>query len=1026
MYETLHQIANWLKHFEPIWGESKLSSSSSSSLSAASCSGAVAGAAGGGSGRALMRTTIKLRPGVAHTPSPPPPPPAAVRLRTVGAVTRAVASYREKREAERTGLGGEGTAGGATGTVKRLKQEPIKVSPKSESLDQPPTVPSPELPPSTAVTSPTTSTDQLATSTDQLTTSPTRTDQLTSPTRTDQLTTSTTTSPVDITSHTTVATTAETTSPTANEPACDVVTDDQDAVKEEECSDVRDCGYVTVPHPNRPGGHVTLPVWNGVVEIVSDEKTVIKDDDELHMVVDGDEGLVQNSCVEDIRTDSSFRDYDRDRLGECEEEASKTGDDSNDVDSSSAVEHVTTDNDDESVATKSLEDGDKQLSTEVKENEQSSYKSELTESMKSEDVEMLTSSIEDNSCTRPDDETKDSSSQIGSVEEQTRKETTTISEDDSLSIYQPCYDVNKGESGGADSNSVGKDQATSFEGQVGSQLDPSYVIRIIKDEYSRGSPQPEVITGDLSYSGYQDSIYQEDPLKDEAALLAAAWDAVDSTSTEKLLQTLQNNAEVEPEVSVIPMQEELEVRLQEVHPPLSAAPDWPPPPPPPPLSQADQPPPPTPPPPPPPPTPRPRFPGHVKLELEVTLTPEVDSQVSSTMESSSQGSSSTQHHTSGGMGPNPAATNQDHPHQQHPSKSVPVAPPIVIPPTTIVCLPSATPQSLSVAPPAMHMSAAASSAAGLVSSSAALPYLALTTSTPVRALPSKTTTKVSGGTSSSGSQGGGGGGGTRNSRNTSNKPPPGAVNLERSYQICQAVIQNSPNRDQLRCQLKPPPSLLHQGQTTYKHARTVNNTSGGGNNKSAGAAADKTQYSVVTSSRGTAAGAAKGAGPPLAKAGRTYQHQQRHPSPVLVKHVFTSSQGIPVTMAVLPPHAPNAELGENQYILVRRSNSAPPANPEAAVAGGGVGGAVTTVARGAAGGRGRPASVGLQQPRDPSPTPGGCYPHTIGGGGGGSGGGGGDSCACSLKAMVVCKKCGAFCHDDCISPSRLCVTCLIR
>ncbi|CAE1281952.1 ASXL [Acanthosepion pharaonis] len=35
------------------------------------------------------------------------------------------------------------------------------------------------------------------------------------------------------------------------------------------------------------------------------------------------------------------------------------------------------------------------------------------------------------------------------------------------------------------------------------------------------------------------------------------------------------------------------------------------------------------------------------------------------------------------------------------------------------------------------------------------------------------------------------------------------------------------------------------------------------------------------------------------------------------------------------------------------------------------------------------------------------------------------NCACSLKAMVMCKKCGAFCHDDCIGPSRLCVTCLI-
>eukprot|EP00092_Neocalanus_flemingeri_P010925 GFUD01011768.1.p1 GENE.GFUD01011768.1~~GFUD01011768.1.p1 ORF type:complete len:738 (-),score=190.39 GFUD01011768.1:306-2411(-) len=37
-----------------------------------------------------------------------------------------------------------------------------------------------------------------------------------------------------------------------------------------------------------------------------------------------------------------------------------------------------------------------------------------------------------------------------------------------------------------------------------------------------------------------------------------------------------------------------------------------------------------------------------------------------------------------------------------------------------------------------------------------------------------------------------------------------------------------------------------------------------------------------------------------------------------------------------------------------------------------------------------------------------------------------NSVACNMKAMVVCKNCGAFCHHDCISSSRLCVTCLIR
>lgn len=50
-------------------------------------------------------------------------------------------------------------------------------------------------------------------------------------------------------------------------------------------------------------------------------------------------------------------------------------------------------------------------------------------------------------------------------------------------------------------------------------------------------------------------------------------------------------------------------------------------------------------------------------------------------------------------------------------------------------------------------------------------------------------------------------------RTNTGRPPPGTVNLERSHQICQAVIQNSPNRHQLNCQLKPQnvscyPSLL--------------------------------------------------------------------------------------------------------------------------------------------------------------------------------------------------------------------------
>ena len=37
-----------------------------------------------------------------------------------------------------------------------------------------------------------------------------------------------------------------------------------------------------------------------------------------------------------------------------------------------------------------------------------------------------------------------------------------------------------------------------------------------------------------------------------------------------------------------------------------------------------------------------------------------------------------------------------------------------------------------------------------------------------------------------------------------------------------------------------------------------------------------------------------------------------------------------------------------------------------------------------------------------------------------------NKCTCRLKAMVICKGCGAFCHGDCVGPSSLCVACLIR
>lgn len=52
----------------------------------------------------------------------------------------------------------------------------------------------------------------------------------------------------------------------------------------------------------------------------------------------------------------------------------------------------------------------------------------------------------------------------------------------------------------------------------------------------------------------------------------------------------------------------------------------------------------------------------------------------------------------------------------------------------------------------------------------------------------------------------------------------------------------------------------------------------------------------------------------------------------------------------------------------------------------------------------------------PKPPPGGAHAHINGQ----------NSMACDVKAMVVCKQCGKYCHNDCISSSNVCVSCLIR
>nr|CAD7397832.1 unnamed protein product [Timema cristinae] len=459
----------------------------------------------------------------------------------------------------------------------------------------------------------------------------------------------------------------------------------------------------------------------------------------------------------------------------------------------------------------------------------------------------------------------------------------------------------------------------------------------------------------------------------------------------------------------------------------------------------------------------------VKLELEVTLTPEAVSGAESLVTSTVGG---------GPYSSTPPTV----------SKASAVA---VIPPTTIVCLPSAVsaPSLLHRQSPPMAsnvVSAAGMAKTAVVASSSAVPYLAVNSTTPIRALPAQmpksqakpksardnpqwyTTSgevntlntnqhlHIEYGQNESSDFQVSTGATNRNSRSATSKPPPGAVNLERSYQICQAVIQNSPNRDQLRCQLKPPPSLLTPGPSKRLEGRP-------------------TQYGVVTSSRG---GSAKPFTPPLGGVRPGGFHQRQPSPPVVVRHMFTSQQGIPVTMAVLPQPPPTTEVRYlattwpqmvdspgpqmGQYILVQRTgvsdqptfykgappraSSAPPSHHQQQVAAG----------------RGRPASVDAEHYVVHCPNPGTqaitrrdvpyggvgseavAQSYTLVGGGDGQtvmeGGGGpprnttgaamtqseASPCACNLNAMIMCKKCGAFCHDDCISPARLCYTCLIR
>lgn len=119
---------------------------------------------------------------------------------------------------------------------------------------------------------------------------------------------------------------------------------------------------------------------------------------------------------------------------------------------------------------------------------------------------------------------------------------------------------------------------------------------------------------------------------------------------------------------------------------------------------------------------------------------------------------------------------------------------------------------------------------------------------------------------------------------------------------------------------------------------------------------------------------------------------------ILVRPGLAEGQPMYSGLKGTPPRAASAPPS-NQSVLGTATNRDRPASVDASPQPG-----VQAVSRPT-----RPASLALGDP----PTS-GAYPSKPSG------------CPCNLKAMVMCKKCGAFCHDDCISPSRLCMTCLIR
>lgn len=224
------------------------------------------------------------------------------------------------------------------------------------------------------------------------------------------------------------------------------------------------------------------------------------------------------------------------------------------------------------------------------------------------------------------------------------------------------------------------------------------------------------------------------------------------------------------------------------------------------------------------------------------------------------------------------------------------------------------------------------------------------------------------------------------SRNNSTKTPPGTVNLERSYQICQAVIANSPNREQLKAQLRLPPGL-------------------------AGISKD--------SGKGSACKKSANKGTSLGKSQKT----QNNGTPDLVKTKVCALKKTNCEMINQCVFLKKTEIGETPRAL-----SAPPLPPELSDAnvrsqsfkgrpasvGGGQQRYVTTAAAKIQLNNNKNGETGQQQLDSenlfPNPENNIIIQSECG----------------SQEPMIICRKCGVYCHTDCAGSQRLCTSCILR